>query len=89
MNGFGVVTGAFIETHSFSYNRTMFIWISIKPQTPQYLPYKTPTKKSSTRSATSLYQLAEVVRGLDMIFNGTFVPVIPLPQKPLKRTEET
>jgi len=24
-----------------------------------------------------------------MIFNGTFVPVIPLPQKPLKRTEET
>jgi hypothetical protein len=24
-----------------------------------------------------------------MIFNGTFVPVIPLLQKPLKRTEET
>jgi hypothetical protein len=24
-----------------------------------------------------------------MIFNGTFVPVIPLPQKPLKRMEET
>jgi hypothetical protein len=24
-----------------------------------------------------------------MIFNGTFVPVIPLPQKLLKHTEET
>jgi hypothetical protein len=24
-----------------------------------------------------------------MIFSGALVPVIPLPQKPLKRTEET
>jgi len=30
-----------------------------------------------------------LVRCVDMIFSGVLVPVIPLPQKPLKRTEET
>jgi hypothetical protein len=33
--------------------------------------------------------LDELVRWVGMIFSGTFAPVIPLPQKPLKRTEET